>query len=288
MALFRLTYERKIMSTDNHVITAPANKKIRFVRDLLQKGKVRDKFGLFAAEGRHLFDEAPDGQLQEIYVAASYYEEIAGQAAARRVPVYTVEDRLFDKISDTKTPQGVLCIVKKMQCDPQELLAQEEPLFLLLDQIRDPGNLGTIIRMGEAAGVDGIWLSDGCADPYQPKVVRSAMGALYRMPLVICSAEKTGGSTAQEAPTLGGVLNAFKEAGVRLYGSSLQASRPYDEPDYTRATAFVIGNESHGVREEVLGRCDERIIIPMKGKVESLNAAIAATLMAFEAARQRG
>ena len=283
------------MTTDSFTITSPTNKKIRFIRDLLQKGKARDRSGCFVAEGRHLFDEAPDEQLQEIYVAASYYRRIEQETKARHVPVYQVEDRLFEKISDTKSPQGVLCVVKSITYDSQDLLEKKDPLFLVLDQIRDPGNLGTIIRMGEAAGVDGIWLSDGCADPYQPKVVRSAMGALYRVPLVICRAEQNAADAGESArekiagnkPVFTGILAALKERDVRLYGSSLEASRPYDVPDYTKATAFVVGNESHGVREEVLAQCDERIIIPMQGQVESLNAAIAASLMVFEAARQR-
>ena len=305
------------------IITASSNKRIRQVQALLLKGKARAKAGSFVAEGRHLFEEAPADRLAEVYAAASCAEEIAkamenrglvrgdrSEAAPEETgrekaapPLYVVEDRLFDRISDTKTPQGVLCVVKIAEPDPEELISgsgsgynqtnqsgepkSRAPLFLLLDQIRDPGNLGTIIRAGEAAGVTGIWLTEGCADPYQPKVVRSAMGALYRMPVYICSAPKGREAGGPDRLTFAGVIDRWHEAGIRLYGSSLQASRAYDEPDYTRGTAFVIGNESRGIRPEVLARCDESIIIPMQGKVESLNAAIAASLMMFEAARQR-
>ncbi len=279
-------------------ISAASNKKIKQVQALLQKGKARRETGCFVAEGRHLFDEVPADRLVEIYAARSYADQIreavtagAGQVKAPRsiaknVPLYIVEDRLFDRISDTKTPQGVLCVVRMDEPDTEALIKAGSPLFFLLDQIRDPGNLGTIIRAGEAAGVTGIWLTDGCADPYQPKVVRSAMGALYRMPVVRLSASGSK-PLRKEDMTLDVAVERWREAGISLYGTSLQADMTYDEPDYRAGCAFVIGNESHGVRDEVLALCDETVIIPMQGRVESLNAAIAASLMAFEAARQR-
>lgn len=270
-----------------NIITASSNKKIRQVQALLEKGRARREAGCFAAEGWHLLEEAPAERLTEVYAARSCAEQAGEICAAKKmqsgeasIPFYVVEDRLFDKISDTKTPQGVLCVVRMSDPDTEELIRPSdggEPLFFLLDQIRDPGNLGTIIRAGEAAGVTGIWLTDGCADPYQPKVVRSAMGALYRMPVVRLAAD--GQLTEAVA--------RWQRAGIRLYGTSLQAEQAYDMPDYRGGSAFVIGNESRGVRDQVLALCDETVIIPMKGQVESLNAAIAASLMAFEAARQR-
>ena len=135
-----------------------------------------------------------------------------------------------------------------------------------------------MIRTGEAAGVSGIWLTDGCADPYQPKVVRSAMGALYRVPVISLN------QTEEDLPQMAQI---WKDRGIRLYGTLLGAVQVYDKPDYRTGTAFVIGNESRGVSPEVLALCDEQIRIPMRGQVESLNAEIAASLLMFEAARQR-
>lgn len=254
-------------------ITASSNKRIKHLMALIQKRKARQEEGCFVAEGEHLFAEVPDRLLREIYVARSFYQSSREAVDGKDKPVYVLEDRLFDKVSDTKSPQGILCVAAVPQWDAGQLISLDAPLFLLLDEIRDPGNLGTMIRTGEAAGIDGIWLLPGCADPYQPKVVRSAMGALYRVPVL------------EEKPEE--LLRRWKDKGIRLYGSSLDASLSYDAPDYRHPTAFVIGNESRGISDEMLSQCDERIIIPMKGQVESLNAAIAASLMMFEAARQR-
>lgn len=264
--------------TNRTVITAASNPKIKHVKALLSKGKVRRSELCFAAEGVHLFEEAPDALLREIYVAESFFKTSEEAVLKKNKPVYIVEDRLFEQISDTQSPQGILCVVQIPYADPMQLIGTDQPLFLLLDEIRDPGNLGTMIRTGEAAGVSGIWLTDGCADPYQPKVVRSAMGALYRVPVI---------SLNQTEEDLQQMAQIWKDKGIRLYGTLLGAVQVYDKPDYRTGTAFVIGNESRGVSPEVLALCDEQIRIPMRGQVESLNAAIAASLLMFEAARQR-
>lgn len=257
-------------------INSASNKKIKYLAELLKKSRARREAGCFAAEGWHLYEEAPRERLRAVYVSASCYDGERARFDDLSCPCYVVEDALFDRVSDTKTPQGVISVVATAD-GTEDLTKRSDPLILVLDQISDPGNLGTMIRTGEAAGADALLLSPGCADPYQPKVVRGAMGALYRVPVI----------TTADTAELTERLRELQAAGVRIYGTDLRANRPYDEPDLTKGTAFIIGNESHGVSGELLELCDERLIIPMSGQVESLNAAIAASVLLFEAARQR-
>ena len=146
--------------------------------------------------------------------------------------------------------------------------------LLVLDNIQDPGNLGTIFRTAEAAGVTGVFLSRDCADIYNPKTVRSTMGAIYRQPFVY----------VEDLP---GTIARMKEKGICVFAAHLQGERSYDREDYRKKTAFLVGNEGNGLRREVEEMADVRVRIPMAGRAESLNAAIAAGVLMFEVARQR-
>ena len=147
-------------------------------------------------------------------------------------------------------------------------------MFMVLEELQDPGNLGTILRTGEGAGVTGIILSKGCVDIYNSKVIRSTMGTVFRVPFMY----------TEDLP---GTINKIKET-CTVYAAYLKGSRyAYDECDYVKGTAFVIGNEAKGLTEEIAELADERIIIPMQGQVESLNAAVAASILMYEGYRQR-
>ena len=146
--------------------------------------------------------------------------------------------------------------------------------LLVLDNIQDPGNLGTIFRTAEAAGVTGVFLSRDCADIYNPKTVRSTMGAIFRQPFVY----------VEDLP---GTISRMKEKGICVFAAHLQGERSYDREDYRKKTAFLVGNEGNGLRREVEEMADVRVRIPMAGRAESLNAAIAAGVLMFEVARQR-
>ena len=154
-----------------------------------------------------------------------------------------------------------------------ERKAQEgkRPLFLILEDIQDPGNLGTMIRTGEGAGVDGILMSKGTVDIYNPKTIRSTMGSLYRVPFLY-----TGDLTQ--------TIGQLQKTGIRVYAAHLKGTKSYREPDYAEGAAFLIGNEGNGLKEETAALADEYIRIPMQGKLESLNAAVAAALLMYEVA----
>ena len=151
---------------------------------------------------------------------------------------------------------------------------QGDPLVIVLDQLQDPGNLGTIFRTAEAAGATGILLSRYCVDIYNPKVIRSTMGAVFRLPFLYVD-------------DLPGAIGELKAEGIRVFAAHLEGKNAYDREDYSRGTAFLIGNEGNGLRDEVAECADCRVRIPMQGRAESLKAAVAAAVLMFEAGRQR-
>jgi TrmH family RNA methyltransferase len=176
-----------------------------------------------------------------------------------------VSETVIAACSDTQTPQGVLAVVPFVSLEPRP------GLLLILDGIRDPGNLGTILRSAESAGVGQVLLAPGTVDPYNPKVVRGAMGAHLRLPV-----------HSQDWPTIG------KRAGDRAVWLADAASETaYHEVDWTRPCALIVGGEAFGTGQEATELATGRVSIPMTGGTESLNAAMAATIILFEAARQR-
>lgn len=263
------------------MITSTSNAKIKRLVSLRKKRKLRDEEGVFIVEGIRMFKEVPRDRLAEVYVSENFWNQerkaLEQVLAGTKVKPEILADFVFEYVSDTKTPQGVLCLVRQKQYEMSEMTGErdgEAPLLLVLDQIQDPGNLGTIVRTAEGAGVTGIVLSSDCVDMYNPKVVRSTMGAAYRVPF--CYVE----NLAQE-------VERMKQAGICTYAAHLDGKHAYDEEDYRKASAFLIGNEGNGLRDEVAKQAQVYIRIPMKGQVESLNAAVAAAILSFEAARQR-
>ena len=196
---------------------------------------------------------------------------IAGQAG---VHIEVLTDTVFAHASDTKTPQGVLCVVRQKSYKLEDLLKGEKRHLLVLDNLQDPGNMGTIVRTAEGAGVTGVIMSRDCVDIYNPKTIRSTMGSIYRMPFYY-------------AEDILKAIRKIKDAGIKVYAAHLDGEKSYDEEDYAFSCAFLIGNEGNGLREETSKMADHYIIIPMSGEVESLNAAIAASVLMFEVKRQR-
>ena len=156
----------------------------------------------------------------------------------------------------------------------EQILDFDVPLYLLAEDIQDPGNLGTIFRTAEAAGVSAVIMSRGTVDVFNPKTIRSTMSSLFRMPFLYVD-------------DLGEEIRVLRKRGVRVYAAHLGGKRIYTEPDYTEACAFLIGNEGNGLREETARLADEKIIIPMQGQIESLNAAMSAGILMYQAAMER-
>lgn len=266
------------------MITSTQNEKIKHIAALQRDAKLREEESLFAVEGGRLFLEAPDFLIREVYVTERFLENVMrGQGPEAKIKeklsragCETVSDQVFSKMSDTKTPQGILAVLAKQEYKREELLGAPDaaPLLLLLENVQDPGNLGTILRTAEGAGITGVIISPGCADIYQPKVVRSTMGSLFRVPFY-------------QTADLYQEIKYLKDNHIKLYAACLEGSECYDAADYRGGSAFLIGNEGNGLTRQAVQAADMRIRIPMAGKLESLNAAVSAALLVYEAARQR-
>lgn len=260
------------------MITSSSNKRIKEIIQLNQKAKIRRERDVFIVEGMKMFLEADRNRIEEVYVSESALKQLPNACIQKletlSFPYETVSDEVFRKMSDTQTPQGILCVVKQYHYELEELLQFDNPFFVVLEDIQDPGNLGTIFRTGEGAGVTGILMSRHTADIYNPKTIRSTMGSIYRMPFVYTE-------------NLSAAISRLKEKKIAVYAAHLQGTQFYDECDYRKGTAFLIGNEGNGLQEETAKQADTYIKIPMEGKVESLNAAVASSILMYEAARQR-
>ena len=257
------------------MITSSANAKVKQVMSLAKKSKARKLSGLFVAEGLRMFKEIPKDRIDSVYVSESFLKDESRKKLVSGLVYETVADDVFSIMSDTRTPQGILALVRQYAYKIEDLLSQKKPAFLMiLENIQDPGNLGTILRAGEGAGITGVLMDDTTADIYNPKVIRSTMGSICRVPFVYTADLSTD-------------LKLLKEKGVTLYAAHLDGRNNYEKEDYTVNTGFLIGNEGNGLTGETAALADAFVKIPMMGKVESLNAAVAASVLMFETARQR-
>ena len=256
------------------MITATSNKRIKQLVLLSEKARERKKEQVFLVEGGKMFEEADEAYIREVYVSESYLEKNGISDKLQRVGFETVSDEVFKKISDTKAPQGILCVMKQYAYSFEKLLEKENPVFVLLEDIQDPGNLGTILRTGEGAGIDGVIMTKDTVDIYNPKTIRATMGSIYRMPFLYVD-------------SLSDAIKKIQGKGIAVYAAHLQGENYYDSFDFTKGTAFLIGNEGNGLKKETADMADSYLKIPMEGKVESLNAAIATSLLMYETYRQR-
>lgn len=260
------------------MISSHSNPKVKQVAQWQTNSGKRREEGVFLAEGFKMCEEAPERDVREIYITQEALEKAGTQPALRekleRIGYETVSSEVFRKMSDTRTPQGILCVVKRQETDLERLLAAENPLLIVLEDLQDPGNLGTIVRTGEGAGVTGIVMSTRTVDIYNPKTIRATMGSIYRVPFVC-------------AENLCGAVERMLEKGIRVYAAHLAGENYYDNLNFRQGTAFLIGNEGNGLSRELTERADSLLKIPMEGSVESLNAAVSAALMMYEARRQR-
>lgn len=279
------------------MITAAANPAMKRIRLLLSKSRTRREEQAFVIEGLRLYLDTPDEFIGETYVTPGFLkdaEKEPGETGRRlreklgKHRVQTVAEDVFAKISDTGTPQGVLCVVRMPvwkeadltgngpdpQTSGEPAEGKKAPLLLVLEDIQDPGNLGTMFRTAEAAGVTGILMNRGTADLFNPKTVRATMSAVFRVPSA-CTDD------LEES------IRQLKTGGIRVYAAHLLGKSGYDTFDFTGGTAFLIGNEGSGLTEATASLADDYLRIPMEGRIESLNAAMAAGILVYEAYRQR-
>lgn len=267
-------------------ITSIQNNKVKSWVQLKER-KHRNRESLFIVEGIHLVLEALRSDMQVDVVAYDMESGIPRElepfhlreegtessGRAQDTEWIAVTDAIIRKCSDTETPQPVFAIVHKPAASVDSLLALPNSLVVVVDGVQDPGNLGTIIRTADAVGADGVVIGRGTVDLYNSKTIRSTMGSLFHLPVV-------EGDLAE-------LLPAVQARGVRLASTSLQATHSCYSYDYRQATWLIVGNEGQGVSQNVQSLVDDTIIIPMRGQAESLNVAMATTVLLYEAMRQR-
>ena len=255
------------------MITARSNPQLKYLATLLKKRSAREEDKVFVCEGRKMFFEIlaqhPEA-LVRTYWSERGLSELSPEEseALAAIPYETVSDDAFDAVAETVTPQGVMAVVSMPSYRTEEMLAREDAKLLVVESLRDPGNLGTILRTAEAAGMSGVILSADSVDAFNPKVVRSTMGAILRVPFVYTD-------------DLAATLAELKANGVTLYAAHLQGSVPYTEPAYAGRCAVLIGNEANGLTDGTTCLSDVRVRIPMEGAAESLNAAVAAAILMY-------
>ena len=276
------------------IISSKDNKRIKYIRSLLEKGNIRKKNHQFVVEGIKLVDEALEyGKVLEVVCAESLYNElISGDLSGNRLlaendknitnyvkkesSLLVVSDTVFKSMSETKTPQGILAVAEMPDYRlldkgflEQAYTKNGKIKLLVLEDTADPGNLGTIMRTAEAAGVTGVIMGKGTVDIFNPKVVRSTMGSIFRLPFTYVEDLKE-------------TIQKLKTQGISFYATHLKGKKSYKDIKYSDSSAILVGNEARGLSDEVADLADTYVLIPMQGKVESLNAAVAAALMMYE------
>ncbi len=247
------------------IITSRNNKTVIEASKLKDK-KHRERTGLYCFEGRKLFSEAltSNTEIKSVFVLENRYAEYKNLLDRIEASIYTVSESVYEKLTDDKTPDGIFAVAKKPEISPKI-----KGRCFILSEVRDPGNIGTCIRSARAFGIDTLILH-GCADIYNPKVIRSTMGAFFRQNTV-CTED------------ISSLLNILSDKGYRVLPTALSnKSISLTDIKLDERTVFIVGNEGHGISQDVLDKCGEAVIIPMKGDTESLNASVAASILMYK------
>jgi TrmH family RNA methyltransferase len=257
------------------MITSTKNPKVQWVRGLQARARDRRREKVFVVEGVRMAEEAVQSGWQArlvFYTDGLSARSLAVVEELRKtgVDIEQVSEGVMRSACDTETPQGILVVIEEKGLQ----LPGRLDFVLILDQVRDPGNLGSILRTAAAAGVQLVFLPPDTADPYSPKVIRAGMGAHFRIPIRNASWED--------------ILQCLKDNDLRIFLADSSVGSRYDDIDYQTGLALIIGGEARGASSRADERTDLRVHIPMPGGGESLNAAAAAAILLFEIARQRG
>ncbi len=255
-------------------ITSRENENIKRTRRIKEDRKVRDELGVFVAEGIRLCEEAAkSGRIVEAYYTEQAYEkesERIGKILSSAQNAWEISEGVMEKISDTKNPQGIVCVCKKLDNGNNTDKINSDGRYIVMAGIADPGNAGTIVRTADAMGVDAVIMTRECADIYSPKAVRATMGSIFHIPVVIAEDEKS-------------LFETLKSKGIKSYAAALdEESMALSEVEFGGGSAVLIGNEANGLSDFAVNSSDFKIMIEMKGAAESLNAASAAAILAYK------
>ena len=256
------------------MITSDKNKIIKDILKLKQK-KQGDITGNFYIEGERIIDEIPSNiEIKKYIFSEKFYKDLKNKEKYKKIDNIVVSDSVFKKISDTINPQGIMAICSMPKNNINSIKIKENKVFVILDRICDPGNMGTIIRTAEALGIDSIFLSKGCVVLYNPKVIRATMGAIFHIPII-------------QGCDISYLITHLKSNNVNIVCTHLDGDKAPYNIDFKKSTAILIGNEANGVLGQYKNEADELVKIPMVGKVESMNASISSAIIFYEVLSQR-
>jgi len=261
------------------MLTSLSNERVKLVRALQTQRKAREKEKRFVIEGARLIEEALQANADFDFV---FYEEtkdertrkLIDDLTQRRVNLIQTSTKIMHACADTEHPQSVLAVIKDQRLEIESLISNLQSLTLICDRLSDPGNLGTLLRTAAAANVDAVLLSPDTVDAFNPKVIRAGMGAHFRLPI-----ESLDWAEIKERTENLKVYLADRQNGTR--------ARQYDLVDWTQPCALIVSSEAEGASDEAKAIAPESVYIPMQRNVESLNAAVAGSVILFEAVRQR-
>jgi TrmH family RNA methyltransferase len=269
------------MAGGNSMISSDLPKRhIKLIKALKESKNARSKNLCFFVEGLRSVEEVMKSDFTiEFAIVSDKFMNVNNERSRSLISqlqnfkLYLISGELYNTLSDTVTPQGIMAVVRMKPFDLTDY-AEGNFLFVALDRIKDPGNMGTIIRTADAAGINAIIAGKGCVDVYNPKVIRSTMGSIFHLPVV-----QTGDLIT--------ALKDLKNRGGRIITTYLKSEKYYFDVDMTVPTVLVMGKEDEGVSNEIIGISDEVVKIPMSGPAESLNVSIAHGIILFEAVKQR-
>jgi len=252
-------------------ITSLRNEKVKNLVKL-QKSSERKSQNLILIEGWREINQAMGKgfQIEAFYLNEDKIEDLDRLSGK----VFLLAPNVFEKLAYRENTEGVIAVARPKFHSFDSLKLQKNPLLIILESVEKPGNLGAVLRTAEASAVDAVIVCDPLTDIYNPNVIRSSLGCVFSVPIVVCR--------NQDA------IQYLKENNIRIYAAELKASKRYDLIDFTQPSAIALGTEATGLTNEWINAADEKIIIPMLGSHDSLNVSVSAAILVFEALRQRG
>lgn len=256
------------------MITSPQNERIKHLVQLQQKSSLRRQEGLFVVEGRRELFHCinADYEVKTIFVD-NQKDDALLDIDSKNAEIIEVSPKVYEKIAYRESTEGVVAIVKARKNTLQDFAQKENPLYVVIEAVEKPGNLGAILRSADAAGVDGVIVCDPLTDLYNPNLIRASIGAIFTVPTVVCTSEEC--------------IAWLKENKIQILTAQLQDSNLYYDIDMKKATAIVMGTEATGLTQQWRKAADKHIRIPMCGKLDSLNVSVSSAILMFEAIRQR-
>lgn len=266
------------------MISSITNPKVKYLKSLV-KGQGKAGINEFVIEGIHIVEEALSAHISKrceiklIVFSKRLSNSKEGSLLFDKlsdagITALEASEKIIEHLSDVKTPQGLIGLVEYKSADFGAFFEEDDPIILILDGIQDPGNLGAIIRSASAFGISGILLSGGTVNPFNQKVIRSTAGTIFNVKII-------------KADKMDDTMQALKRRGIKLIATTPRASKLVSEADLKEPVALIIGSEGRGINENILKSSDEVVSIPMSGEAESLNAAVSASIILYEALRQR-